>query len=701
MKTLSLTFLRSYAEIFFVSGGMVGLLLCVMTLVNPNVGLAGILAVVSAYTFARFIKMGDDFLQSGFYTYNPLLAGLSLGSVFEISWLSAFFICAVSIMTLLLSVAMSAVFRNYLRLPVLSLPFVFTSGISYLASLRYSNLLVFSSSPLTSLDDWLNLPLWAGGFFRSVGAILFVPLVSVGALFVLLIALRSRILVLLAIVGYYSGVTMRALMYGSFSQAFADPNNFNFVLIAMAIGGVFLVPSWNSYVVALAAVATATVFLDSIEVFWNFYGVPVYALPFNVVSLGFIYALGIVHYPRMAAQIGATPEETLDRDLVTRWRYPGHFRTLSLPFFGEWTVWQAFDDEWTHQGEWRYAYDFVITDEQGDTHGGTGTRVHDYYCFGKPVLSPIRGRVVAVVNDLPDNPIGTTDKDNNWGNLVVLYDERGYYVELSHFASGSIRVQEGEWVERGTTLGQCGNSGYSPQPHIHVQVQVTEKPGSQTLPFSFLSYLEYGRYHANDLPPKDAVIEPAHLDKQLDQITDLILNDRLVYFVFHNGEKIGDMNLVVRMAADGTFYLESDSKARLYFGKSERTFYFYRLEGHDPFLKYFLLALPRLPISFRDDVSWSDHVPVGMATSGLQRAIARFSSSLIPEIARVKARSTFHGRNKIQTLISSRILRVRQTAEVELDAEKGFASIRVGSYELRRVTHEPASQHSAPAGNWL
>ena len=53
------------------------------------------------------------------------------------------------------------------------------------------------------------------------------------------------------------------------------------------------------------------------------------------------------------------------------------------------------------------------------------------------VSAPVRGpdgRVVAAVSDFPDSPINDPDKVNNWGNLVVIAEPRGWHVELSHFA---------------------------------------------------------------------------------------------------------------------------------------------------------------------------------------------------------------------------------------------------------------------------
>ena len=194
--------------------------------------------------------------------------------------------------------------------------------------------------------------------------------------------------------------------------------------------------------------------------------------------------------PKRSASIGSSSAAAI----------PAPLRTLALPFSGRWRVWQGFNGRWTHRGAWRHACDFVIADEQGKTHRGDGSRLHDYYCYRMPVLAPVRGRVLKVVDDVEENLAGRVDGDRNWGNLVLLEDPRGFCVEVSHFAHRTIRVQEGQSVERGAMLGLCGNSGYSAQPHIHVQVQADARVGAPTLPFSFVSYRHGDVYHANDLP---------------------------------------------------------------------------------------------------------------------------------------------------------------------------------------------------------
>jgi len=91
--------INSYAEIFFLEGYFAGVFLCLVTFVNPNVGLAGLICVLAAYLFALFIGVHKEFLQSGFYTYNPLLVGLSIGYLFKLNCLTVFFIASAGILT--------------------------------------------------------------------------------------------------------------------------------------------------------------------------------------------------------------------------------------------------------------------------------------------------------------------------------------------------------------------------------------------------------------------------------------------------------------------------------------------------------------------------------------------------------------------------------------------------------------------------
>lgn len=66
---------------------------------------------------------------------------------------------------------------------------------------------------------------------------------------------------------------------------------------------------------------------------------------------------------------------------------------------------------------------------------------------------------------------------------------RGYGV-VAHLRARSIQVEEGERVAVGHELGQCGISGNSTQPHVHVQVMDPPDPLHRAggLPLAFRDY---------------------------------------------------------------------------------------------------------------------------------------------------------------------------------------------------------------------
>ncbi|CAK0769886.1 putative urea transporter [uncultured Gammaproteobacteria bacterium] len=688
--------LCSYSEIFFLRGRRVGAVVLAITFLNPNAAIAGLVAVIAAYAFARFIAIDRSFLASGFYTYNALLVGLAIGYLFQLTALTLVFVVAAGVLAFVATLTLHSLFTIYLKLPVFGTPFTLVTWATYLAAARFPNLYVSGlyHRPHSGLELYLPLPI--AGFLKSMGTILFLPDVLPGLLFTLVLGAASRILVLLGIAGYYAGTVFVALLAGSFDAAFRDVSHFNFILIAMALGGVFLVPSRWSYAVALIGVLVSAIVLEAFKTFWSGFGVSGFVLPLNtptyiLTTMLFLYVLGATGFPRMARFIRATPEETLDYYLSDVRRYRGAAVGLTLPFSGRWVVWQGCDGRWTHQGAQRHAYDFVIRDADGRTHAGEGKALAEYHAFNKPVLSPARGRVLKVEKTLPDNPIGQVDTAHRWGNLVIIQDVWGNFICLAHFAQGSIRVAEGDWVECGTLLGRCGNSGYSPQPHIHIQVQINDRVGAATLPFGFVSYLSGGTYRANEPPAEGADVEPCFPDKEQEACVTFLLDDRHCYEAFRAGRKVGDLNFVVCSAADGSVYFDS-GRGKLFIGAQQGTFYFYSLTGDDPYLRAMFQALPRLPLAVRDGLCWSDHLPMGVLFSGVVKEMLLLVASVAPSVANIRVDLRRIGRREIRGEVSYPLLRLRRSVAVELEDALGFKTIRVDDLELRRVVRAIRSE---------
>ena len=77
---------------------------------------------------------------------------------------------------------------------------------------------------------------------------------------------------------------------------------------------------------------------------------------------------------------------------------------FSLPFDGSWTVFWGGDslDQNHHNTtkSQKYAYDFIVIDEEHKFFRKDGGLNEDYYSYGMKVLSPADGEVIETVNGL-------------------------------------------------------------------------------------------------------------------------------------------------------------------------------------------------------------------------------------------------------------------------------------------------------------
>jgi hypothetical protein len=118
----------------------------------------------------------------------------------------------------------------------------------------------------------------------------------------------------------------------------------------------------------------------------------------------------------------------------------------------------------------RFAMDLVI--RRGESsHAGDGTNLTDYYCYGVEIVAPADGQVVWSCDSLPDQKPGQMDPRQPIGNGVVIDHGNGECSLLAHMQPGSLRVRTGDRVKTGDSLGKCGNSGNTSEPHLHYHLQ--------------------------------------------------------------------------------------------------------------------------------------------------------------------------------------------------------------------------------------
>jgi len=117
----------------------------------------------------------------------------------------------------------------------------------------------------------------------------------------------------------------------------------------------------------------------------------------------------------------------------------------------------------------RYALDILGLDGASRADGLYPDALTAYAIWGRPVIAPCAGRVVAVESGLPDIAPGLPagKREDAAGNHVVLRCG-AHHVILAHLQRGSVAVEPGVDVAVGQRLGVAGNSGNTSEPHLHI-----------------------------------------------------------------------------------------------------------------------------------------------------------------------------------------------------------------------------------------
>jgi murein DD-endopeptidase MepM/ murein hydrolase activator NlpD len=471
------------------------------------------------------------------------------------------------------------------------------------------------------------MPAWLGSFFTSLGWFLFTPHPLAGIALFAALLVTSRYLALLAVGGYAVGVLALAAL-GSAVQP--EVAGFNFMLPAMAVGGLFAFPDRVSVAWGLFAALVSALLCAALQAPLARLGLPPLAAPFLLASWLVLAGLAVrpvVGAPFLLLDHPTLPERSLLAARLARARLaePGSY-PVNVPFFGAWQVSQGIDGEHTHRGPWRHAFDFVVVDENGRSHRGEGRTVDEYFAFGAPALAPVSGQVWRCEAGLPDNPPGEFDTraGRNWGNYVLVRTADAAFVLLAHLRQGSLEVKQGDWVEAGQVIGACGNSGRSGQPHLHLQVQGSEDLGAPTRPLHLRSVLVHqsgvagAAYGLSARPAAGEIVSGAVCDRAFAESIHLQIG-RILAFLDDEGDR---HTLDVGLTLIGQSRLTGARGASAVFEERADVLAFYdRQGGSDALLDTWLLALGLTPVAGAAD-RWADAPPVLLAPlSPLQRLL--------------------------------------------------------------------------------
>ncbi len=620
--------------LFFSKNKFFALLILIVSFFSPFAGASSLVAVTVAILAALALGFGKEQVQNGLLTYSVVLFGLGFGTNFEFGAAFASLLVIGAVLTLFISTVLNAIL-NKRGLPALSLAFIISTSLLIVASKSftgiglthrhiywYNEMYSLGGNTLVDaiqkIENW-SIPEIVAGFFKSMSAILFQVNIASGIILSIGLIIYSRIAFILMVFGYAVAIFFGFVM-GGFHQIDMSYYNMgtNFMLVAIALGGFYLIPSLRSFLWLFISVPIAYLIATGVGTLMFKVGVPIFSLPFCITVILFLYMLQMrkTHGKLVLTPIQYySPEINLYRYINGRERLMNNvYHQIALPFMGEWMVSQGYDGTITHKGDWSKALDFVVLDNEMKTYRFPGNLPEHFYCYNKPVLSPADGIVEEIIDHIDDNEIGGNNTQQNWGNTIVIKHREGLYSKLSHLKKHSFKVAKGAYVKKGELIAHVGNSGRSPEPHLHFQIQATPYVGSKTLtyPISFFTVRENGNTVLQNFstPKEGSFVSNVNANVQLQHA----FNFQPGFVLKVNAEKFQEEEWEVCTSIYNETYLYCASQnAFAYFINNGNAFYFTNYFGKKNTLLFsFYEAAYKVLLSSQSKINVKDYFPVNV-----------------------------------------------------------------------------------------
>jgi urea transporter len=626
--------LNSYSVVFFFNNRFAGILLLIVTFFNVQAGLTGLIAVITTILIADSMGFDESKMKQGLYSFNSLLTGLGIGTFFEPGLVYFILLFIAVLFSLMVSVNLDGLLGKY-RLPYLSIPFVLSFWLILMPSGQLANLGLTQRNVF-----WMNEIYAAGGktlldffqsidnmhmnkaviiYLRSLSSIFFQDNLLSGILIAVVLLLVSRITFLLSVAGFAVAYIF-ANVAGSEAAGFSFYNiGANYILVAIAAGGFFVIPSKYSFLWVVFLVPLTSLLILFMTKLYPVLGLPVFSLPFSIVVITFLYFLSLRTKPKhliITPYQHYSPEINLYTYNCNSIRNKAlYYFPLHLPFWGEWMVSQGYDGRHTHKDEWSQAIDFVLADEQGNTSTVPADSCEDYYCFSKPVISPGDGIISEMDDNIEDNEPGKVNLSRNWGNTIVIKHAEGLYSQLSHLRALTFRVKRGDFVKKGEVIALCGNSGRSPEPHLHFQVQGTPIPGSKPFMYPFSYYFlkdDNGTsLRSFSVPGEGEKIENVRTHSLLKNAFNFQPGCMMRFRYTTNNTETEESWEVLTDSWNNRYLYCSENHSSAYFVNDGTMFYFTSFNGDKKsLLYYFYLSAYKVLLGYHEKITVEDSLPL-------------------------------------------------------------------------------------------
>lgn len=290
---------RSYSLIFFSNQVGFGILLFLASFVEPGAGTCGLVVLALTRLGHKIFELEESLWSSGTLGFNAVLLGLALGDVYKFDLYLLLMLFSAAFLNLGITMMLKQWFAKY-QLPFLSIPFILSAWVFMLfarqvgaLSLSDHNVFVAGAFDLETIvheDVRQAEPIWKI-YLKSLSGLFFQKSIWTGLLMVVGLLTFSRITFSLSFLGFLAAFTFYRI--GGFNETDLTYHytGFNYILTAIAIGGFFLLPSWKSYLLALACIPLLALLHHGLSGMLEPYQLPAYSLSFSLVVIGILVLL--------------------------------------------------------------------------------------------------------------------------------------------------------------------------------------------------------------------------------------------------------------------------------------------------------------------------------------------------------------------------------------------------------------------------
>ena len=179
-------------------------------------------------------------------------------------------------------------------------------------------------------------------------------------------------------------------------------------------------------------------------------------------------------------------------------------------------------------------------------------------------------------------------------------------------------------------LAYCGNSGRSPEPHLHFQIQATPYIGSKTMAYPISYFYESdgqkNKYQTFATPQEGRFVANININKLLKQAFAFQPGYSLK---FKEGNSIETWT-VYTDAYNQTYLSCKENNAVAYFVNNETVFYFTNFYGSKQSVLYqFYLSVFKVILSYMPQVTIKDVLPLSIVRAPLFKLVQDFAAPFI------------------------------------------------------------------------